>query len=159
LAFTWTDDESQLRFDMFPELLAMDCTYHTNKERRPICLLSGIDGHNTTHTHTWIVLPSEVRWAFDWVLTKVMPQLHGNETLNRVKMICTDQDSQLVLSVTKKMTQASSWLKGVSYWLCAWHKLNRNLTELSKFQTSANQLNDTGCAEWQAIAGLLWQIV
>ena len=158
LAFAWTDKESRLRFDMFPELMAMDTTRHTNAEERSLLLVSGIDGHNTTHTHTWVYLPAEARWVFDWCLTDVLPELHNAETLRRVQVVFTDQDGQLVVSVTKKQTQKHSWLRNVSYRLCAWHKLDRNLTEMKECRALTSVLNEDSSCEWNAIVSWLWML-
>ena len=154
LAFAWTDKESRLRFDIFPELMAMDTTRHTNAEERSLLLVSGIDGHNTTHTHTWVHLLAEARWVFDWCLTDVLPELHNEETLRRVQVVFTDQDGQLVVSVTKKQTQKHSWLRNVSYRLCAWHKLDRNLTEIKECRALTSVLNEDSSCEWNAIVFL-----
>ena len=158
LAFAWTDNDSRLRFDMFPELMAMDTTQRTNEEERPLLLVSGIDGHNTTHTHTWVFMPAEARWAFDWILTEVLPSLHRDETLRRVRVIFTDQEGQLVVSVTKKQSQKHSWLRKVSYRLCAWHKFDRNLTELKECRTLTSVLNEDSSCEWNAIVSWLWML-
>ena len=70
LALVWTDRDSRTRFDMFPELLAADCTYGINKEERSVMLFTGIDGNNQTFTHTWAFLPSEGKWVFNWILSQ-----------------------------------------------------------------------------------------
>ena len=110
---------------MFPELLALDVTYSTNAEERPFCLISGIDGHNTTHTHTWILLPSKARWVFEWILNDVLPSLHRKTTLARVRIIVTDQDGQLIYAVVKNLHSPVSSMKNATPRFCAWHKLDR----------------------------------
>ena len=92
LAFAWTDDESKLRFDMFPEVVAADCTNHMNREERPVMLFSGLDSNNKTFSHTWVFMPAESKWAFRWVIQVAMPTLHNQETLDNVQLFLTDQD-------------------------------------------------------------------
>ena len=85
-------------------------------------------------------------------------ELHNAETLRRVKVVFTDQDGQLVVSVTKKQTQKHSWLRNVSYRLCAWHKLDRNLTELKECRALTSVLNEDSSCEWNAIVSWLWML-
>ena len=68
LAFAWTDDESKLRFDMFPEVMVGDCVGHMNREERVVMHWTGVDSNNRACTHTWIFMPSEAHWTFEWVV-------------------------------------------------------------------------------------------
>jgi hypothetical protein len=95
LAFALTDTESKIRFDMFPSILVAACTHSLNKEERPVMIFAGIDSHNSTHSHTWVFLPSEARWVSSWVLNSALPQLHNSNTLTRVRLFVIDQDGQL----------------------------------------------------------------
>jgi hypothetical protein len=160
IGFAWTDDASHLRFDMFPELMAVDTTYSTNAEARALLIICGVNGrYNTSHVHTWSWMPSEQRWAFDWIFSDVIPLLHRPETLKRVKVLFTDQDSQLMLKVAEKQIQKHSWMKKVGHCLCAWHKLDRNLTQLGKFKSHVSNLDIVDKAEWEAIVAWLWMLV
>jgi hypothetical protein len=159
IGFAWTDDDSRLRFDMFPELMAVDTTYSTNDEARVLLIICRDDGYNTSHARTSAWMPSEQRWAFDWILSDVIPSLHWPETLKRVKVLFTDQDGQLVLKVAEKQIQKQSWMKKVTHHLCAWHKLDRNLMQLSKFRSHVSDLDNVDRAKWEAIVAWLWMLV
>jgi hypothetical protein len=101
LAFAWTDTESKIRFNMFPSILVTDCTHSLNKDERPVMIFARIDSHNSTHSHTWVFLPSEARWVFSSVLNSALPQLHNSNTLARVRwLFVTDQDLYVTFPLT-----------------------------------------------------------
>ena len=160
LALVWTDKDSRTRFDMFPELVAADCTYGMNKEERPVMLLSSIDGNNKTFTHTWGFLPSEAKWVFNWVLGSALPTLHNWETLDRVRFFLTDQDGQLMHATKHNIGPRTTMPNAVDR-ICAWHKLTQNLTNHSKYrgQIKSNENNnDSAQAEWNALVTWLWSL-
>jgi hypothetical protein len=88
----------------------------------------------------------------------VLPSLHRNDTLRRVRVIFTDQDEQLVVSVTKKQSQKHSWLRKVSCRLCAWHKFDRNLTESKTCRALTSVLNEDSACKWNDIVSWLWML-
>ena len=160
LAFAWTDDESKLRFDMFPEVMGGDCVSKMNRENRQVMHWTGLDSNNQAFTHTWVFLPSEAHWTFEWVVTNVIPHLHNRETLEKVQIVLTDQDGQLNDVVTKN-TGPGSVFPNAKHRLCAWHKLDRNLTNKSSFSSllvSKPMKLPTCRAEWNAIVSWLWQM-
>jgi MULE transposase domain len=160
LAFAWTDTDSKIRFDMFPSILVADCTHSLNKEERPVMIFAGIDSHNATHSHTWVFLPSEARWVFSWVLNSALPQLHNRNTLARARLFVTDQDGQLNFVADNSLGPGSKFPWDI-HRVCAWHKLDWNLTNAPRFQgaLASNQHDDSAMAEWNALVTWLWALV
>ena len=161
LAFAWTDDESKLRFDMFPEVMGGDCVSKMNREERQVMHWTGLDSNNKAFTHTWVFMPSEANWTFQWVVTNVIPHLHNRETLEKVQLVLTDQDGQLNDVITQN-TGPGTVLPNAKHRLCAWHKLDRNLTNKSSFSSlvSSGQMKQaSNKSEWNAIVTWLWSLV
>ncbi len=159
LAFAWTDEMSRKRFDMFPEVVAADCVNFTNKEERPLLQFSGIDSRNKTFTSTWVFMPSEASWAFNWVFRSAIPYLHKRSTLGRVRMVITDQDGSMNQVIDSSIGPGQTFPRAKPR-LCIWHKLDRNLTAHTQFKSliknSTNEDSDN--AEWNALVTWLWDM-
>lgn len=85
---------------MFPEFLCMDLTFGTNKERRPLFMLAGVDGYNRSFTCFRAFLPSKEARALRWVILKALPTLMGTDILKHVSVIATDQEDSLAQSIS-----------------------------------------------------------
>ena len=94
---------------------------------RPLQLLVGIDSNNETFPFAWAFLPSEAKWVFKWVIEGAIPHMLRPESLARVKVVMTDQDGQLVTAVERNVGLGKVF-PGAVHRCCAWHKLDRNLT-------------------------------
>ena len=66
LAFAWRSDESQRKFDMFPEILTADDTKNINSEERDLHSVIGQDSNNQLYVVLNIFNPSAAQWAFTW---------------------------------------------------------------------------------------------
>jgi hypothetical protein len=123
-------------------------------------IFAGIDSHNATHSHTWVFLPSEARWVFSWVLNSALPQLHNRNTLARVRLFVTDQDGQLNFVADNSLGPGSK-LPWAIHRLCAWHKLDQNLTNAPRFRgaLASREHNDSSMAKWNALVTWLWALV
>ena len=79
----------------------------TNKEGRPLILVSSKDGNGKMFTIMRVFLPNQQAWAYHWLFQSVFPLLLGKEYLLQVKMIVTDGDpqetSQLDIAISKFM--------------------------------------------------------
>ena len=161
LAFAWTTKQAKLRMEMFAELCVADVVHGTNKEERGLLVFSGMDSHNKTHSFTWIYVPAESRWVFRWAIRDVLPALHSERVLKKMRILITDQDGQLMLAISDLMRDNNSWLTSgkLVYRNCAWHKLNRNLTDHKDFHGLVALLNDEAMLEWNALVSWLWHIV
>ena len=159
LAFVWTTDDCRSRFDMFPELVCIDTVNKTNKEERPLAVFAAFDAFRKTFSFMWGFLPSESRWVFTWLMTQALPALQNKDTLERVSLVITDQDGQLVHAMAPAVGKGSR-MKNAVHRLCAWHKLNRNLTNHRDFLgLIAGLENDQDArAEWNGFVTWLWAL-
>jgi len=156
LGVAWTDDVSSQRFQMFPEFFASDVTEGTNSEARPLILMCGKDSDNRTFTNTWAFMPSKALWAFKWFFGCAVPALHPAATLREVSVANTDQDDKLY-DAFEDFCGEGRVFAGATHRLCAFHKLDRNLTNLSKFRVLSAALKDTtDKLEFQAIVSWFW---
>jgi hypothetical protein len=57
LFVAWGSDEDLIYITMFPEVLSIDATYVTKREKRPLLVFSGTD-HNCKNLHSDACLPS-----------------------------------------------------------------------------------------------------
>jgi hypothetical protein len=160
LALAWTDDESQLRFQMFPDLMGSDVTNKINREERPLGVYTGLDSRNQSFSHTWVFLPQESKWALNWVKSSALRCLHSQDTLDKVRILLTDQDGQLGFVADHNTGKAGTVLPNAKHRLCAWHKLDRNLTNSTRFRgaVASNQHDDLSAAEWNALVSWLWML-
>ena len=140
----------------------LDVHFHgTNKEECGLLVFSGMDSRNKTHSFTWIYLPAESRWVFRWAIKEVLQVLHSERVLKKMHILITDQDGQLMLAISDLMRDKNCWLtKGkLVYHNCAWHKLNRNLTDHKDFHGLVALLNDEAMLEWNTLVSWLWHLV
>ena len=50
MAIAWVLPEERQLFQMFPETILIDCTFHTNNEKRPLLTLTGKDRNSKIFT-------------------------------------------------------------------------------------------------------------
>lgn len=97
--------EEQLRyFKMFPEFLAIDTTFGTNVQRRPLLMITAVDGCNKTLPVFQSWMPSKMSRAFRWTIAGSLPQLIDVSILKRVQVICSDQEFAMVQPLRAHMT-------------------------------------------------------
>jgi hypothetical protein len=90
---------------MFPEYMAIDLTFGTNVQRRPLFLAAGIDGCNKSFTMFRAFTPSKSFSAMHWIIHQAMPKLMGSDTLRNVSVVTSDQEDSLVGNVTSAITE------------------------------------------------------
>ena len=119
------------QFQAFHVVLHIDGTCHSNKERRPLILVTSKDNRGKMFTVLRAFLSSEQAWAFQWLFNTVFPQLLGKKTLSDVKLMVTDGDaqetSQLDYAIKRHFPQ-------VYRQRCVWHVVDRSWK--SKLKTS-----------------------
>ena len=64
LALAVASDEKMCTVHMFPELIFMDVTSRTNKQKRDLFLMVVKDGNGETYVGNVTVIPSQQRWVF-----------------------------------------------------------------------------------------------
>jgi hypothetical protein len=60
----WGSDEDLRYITMFPEVLSIDTTYGTNREKRPLLVFAGTDNNRKNFTALRAFLPSKCEWVF-----------------------------------------------------------------------------------------------
>jgi hypothetical protein len=64
LFVAWGSAEDLRYIPMFPEVLSIDTTYGTNREKRPLLVFAGTDNNRKNFTALRAFLPSECEWIF-----------------------------------------------------------------------------------------------
>ena len=160
LAVAWTDDESRLKFDLFPELLYWDTVAKTNREGRNLSMWCLLDSNWNSATAAWILLPSEQLWIHKWSLSAAIPALLNKEALEKVQVVITDQDGQINQAL-EDHTGPGTPFPNATPRLCSWHKLDRNLVMHRDFRGLIDKVereHDKNHAEWNALVTWLWQL-
>jgi hypothetical protein len=92
LFVAWGRDEDLRYITMFPEVLSIDTTYGTNREKTHLLVFAGTDNNRKNFTALCAFLPSECEWVFRYVFEVAIPSLIGESTVERINKINTDGD-------------------------------------------------------------------
>jgi hypothetical protein len=95
LFVAWGSDEDLRYITIFPEVLSIDTTYGTNREKRHFLVFSGPDNNRKNFTALRAFLPSECEWVFRYVFEVAIPSLIDKATVDRINQINTDGDIQI----------------------------------------------------------------
>jgi hypothetical protein len=115
LFVAWVSDEDLRYITMFPEVLSIDTTYGTNREKRPLLVFAGTDNNRKNFTALRAFLPSEYEWVFRYVFEVAIPSLIGEATVERINQINTDGDRQIYNPLTNCILDKSSRWFGSIY--------------------------------------------
>jgi hypothetical protein len=88
----WGSGEDLIHITMFPEVLSIDTTYGTSREKRPLLFFAGTDNIWKKFTALLAFIPSEYEWVFHYVFEVAIPTLIGEATVERIDQINTDDD-------------------------------------------------------------------
>ena len=110
IAICWVLPQEKRLFDLYPEVLFIDITSDSNKEKRPLFTVTGRTTAGTMYTLMRAFLPNEKTWIFRWLFSIVLPNSFKKETLKRVRVMITDGDSQeyqqLDVAIREHISQA-----------------------------------------------------
>ena len=84
LACAQTTLDESCRFKMHPWVCSYDVSESLNNEKRSFFMGLEFFADGTSNCHTHVFIPSCQRQIFIWVAKKVLPILHGSETISRV---------------------------------------------------------------------------
>ena len=90
IGLAWVIPMEQKLFHHFPEVICVDTTSHTNKDKRPLLTVSGRDTHGKMFIILRAFLPNERAWVFRWIFSLVIPTLLPSYVLSQVKVIISD---------------------------------------------------------------------
>jgi hypothetical protein len=84
---------------MFPEFIAIDLTFGTNLQRRPLFVAAGIDGCNKSFTCFRAFAPSKSHCAMNWIIHNAFAKMMGPDITKHVSVISSDMEDSLVNNV------------------------------------------------------------
>jgi hypothetical protein len=129
LAACWSTLEDIETFSLFPEILCVDTTFSTNKDRLPRLIGAGKDNNRRTFSAFPCFLPSEQICVFKFSFGHMIPYLLGEKTVRRVQQVNTDGDTAIYFPLdTLKSQPHSPWVE-CHHCLCTYHLINKNLSE------------------------------
>ena len=67
--FAWILPMEQKMFHHFPEVIYVDTVSHTNKDKRPLLIISGRDSYEKIFIFLRAFLLNKRAWVFQWMLT------------------------------------------------------------------------------------------
>jgi hypothetical protein len=111
LFFAYNESVSLLR--RFHRILLFDCTYKTNKYRKPILNICGVTGSNRTIQVAVCLLPGETESDFLWAFQQ-LDLLLRQERIPHPLLVVTDRDRAQISALRQIFVE--SHLR-----LCSWH--------------------------------------
>lgn len=92
LALSIVSDEMSRCVHMFPEVMYMDVTANTNRQKRDLFLMVVKDANGETFVGNATVIPSGKHWVFLRIYETFFIHLFGEETISRNRLALTDDD-------------------------------------------------------------------
>jgi hypothetical protein len=140
LFVNWGSDKDLRYITIFPEVLSIDTTYVTNREKRPLLVFSGTDNNRKNFTAMSAFLPSECEWVFRYVFEVTIPSLIGEATVERINQINTDGNRQIYIPLTNCILDKSSPWFGCIHVLCNYHMIDKLFSMKVKITDSNRML-------------------
>lgn len=95
VAFAWSHTEESRKFCMFPEFLALDLTFGVNRQKGPLLVISGVDGHNKSFTAFRCFMPAKTKIAYKWAIHSALPFVVGQKAVDLVQCITSDNEEAI----------------------------------------------------------------
>jgi hypothetical protein len=143
----WGGDEDLRYITMFPEVLSIDTSYGTNREKRPLLVFSGTDKNMKNFTALRAFLPSECEWVFRCVFEVAIPSLIGEATVEGINQINNDGDRQIYNPLVNCILDKSSPWFGCIHVLCNYHRIDKLFSTKVKI-TDSNRMLVKYCKQW-----------
>lgn len=126
LSFMWSVPHCRRLFQAFPEVLYVDGTHATNRERMPLLTVGVRDHEFKMNVVIRAFIPNERAWLFRWIFFHGIPTLMGKDACKKVKLIITDGDSQ-------ETSQLDNAIRSKVYGdairrRCGWHIIEKGST-------------------------------
>ena len=109
VAFAWAHDVELRKLRMFPELIAVDCTFGVNKQKRSLLTATGKDSTNKVFVGFRCFMPSKQKRAYDWAIGKAIPHLIGNSLLFNQVITCDQEKAMNDAILTSINNPTSLW--------------------------------------------------
>lgn len=118
MAFAWAVLEDAFLLRLFPEVVTVNVVKSTNNEKRPLFTMCGKTTHGKIFTIMRVFLPHEKTWIFWWLFCILLPRLFGKPTVDQIKVIISDGDSQEIQQLDNAITLFLPIIVRVR---CGWH--------------------------------------
>jgi hypothetical protein len=118
IAAAWVSKQELRQFLLYPEVLHVDATADTNKEKYPLITITGRDTASTMFTVMRALVPNERAWVFRWLFSVAIPELLGPHATKCIKLIITDGDSQETSQLDVALKEH---FPGAVHGRCGWH--------------------------------------
>jgi hypothetical protein len=106
LIFLFASDEELRLVMMHPEFFAFDTTFQTNKQKKELFTIAGLDGNNRGFNGGRAFIPSSKQWVFLYLFRYCLPIFWGKDVIERLRLALTDGDpheySQFIRAVDVK---------------------------------------------------------
>jgi MULE transposase domain len=140
LSFLWCVPHCRRLFQAYPEVLYIDGTHGTNRERMPLLTVDIRDETFSVIPVIRAFIPNERAWMFRWLFQYGIPTLMGKDACRKVKLIVTDGDSQetsqLDAAINAKIYGDSVRRR------CGWHIIEKGTTFHLRFPSAKNSVQD-----------------
>lgn len=95
VSLCWTLDSELLEYTLFPEFLAIDVTFGTNRNSRNVAKVVGIDSSNKIVTFASCFIGSKQRKAYRWLFEVALPSLLGPENVKMTNVVAMDNEEMM----------------------------------------------------------------
>ena len=92
LAISVATDDMLRHTAMFPEVLYLDVTANTNKQKRDLFLMVVKDSNGSVYVGNTTIIPSGKRRVYGMIYIKIFIDLYGPITISRNRLCLTDDD-------------------------------------------------------------------
>ena len=108
LSFAWATGAEKELLAKFPEVFFMDVVEKTNKEKRSMFIVTGIDGLGKIFSALHVYMPNAKGEAFHWIYNHAMPIL-WKENIQNVQVILTDGETAMYSPLKNLSHTMSPW--------------------------------------------------
>jgi len=91
----WCLDSELSEYGLFPEFLAVDVTFGTNRNSRNVAKVVGVDSSNQICTFASCFMGSKQRKGYRWLFEVALPSLLGNENAKKTSVVAMDNEEAL----------------------------------------------------------------
>ena len=122
MAVAWVTDHELIRFLKCPEVIHVDGTSSTNREKYILITVTVKDRFGKMCTVLRTFIPNEKQWVFHWLFIKVFPILFPCHLLDRIYLVISDGDSSECNQIESACRTVLRNTYRVRY---GWHVVNR----------------------------------
>ncbi|RYQ80112.1 hypothetical protein Ahy_Scaffold1g106737 isoform J [Arachis hypogaea] len=116
----WSDNCSQLDYDLFGDVVAFDATYRKNKYMCPLVVFSGVNHHNQMIVFAAVLVANENEQTYTWLLQQFLDAMESKAP----GCVITDGHGAMKKAIEAVFPEAY-------HRLCAWHLLRNSTSNLS----------------------------